>query len=138
MNKIVSVLDKSLFLLILTLLISGCSNPVQVNESPYQNQGINKDSIDPRLAEITVWQYFIDPCDPANLVYRAIQRNEGNFSTCDSITVEAKDTLYSLGFEIEWNTSKHIYSLNKLNYRGSGWTSLDLQCSRKYTLKRVN
>ena len=135
----VSILDKSLFLLILTFLISGCSNPLQVNDNPVdKNQLISQDSINPKLAEITVWQYFIDPCDPANLVYRAIQRNEGNFSTCDSITLEAKDTLYSVGFEIEWNTSKHTYSLNKLNYRGSGWTTLDLQCSRKYTLIRVN
>jgi len=140
MNKTVKLLVETLILLLLfTLALSGCSNLVQVNDySASKNQLISKDSIDPSLAEITVWQVFKDPSDPYFLVYRAVQRNEGNFSTCDSITAEAKDTLYSLGFEIEWNTHRHIYTLNKVNYRNSGWISLDLQCSRKYEIKLTN
>jgi hypothetical protein len=140
MNKTVKMLLETFILLLLfTLALSACSNPVQVyDNSVAKNQVISKDSVDPRLAEITVWQMFRDPTDPYDMVYRAVQRDEGFFSTYDSIAVEAKGTLYSIGFEIEWNTHRHIYSLNKVNYRGSGWISLDLQCSKKYEITRVN
>lgn len=140
MNKMVKVLIETFILLLLfTLALSGCSNPVQVNDNLNgKNQLVYKDSIDPKIAEITVWQIFIDPNDPSEMVYRAVQRDEGTFSTADSIIIESKGTLCNIGFEIEWNAHRHIYSLNQQNYRNSGWTSLDLKCSRKYTITRSN
>lgn len=137
MNKTSQFPCKTVFLLILVLFITSCSNPVKVNTYSDSNQNIfSKDSIDPKLPEIIVWQIFRDPENIYESEYRAVQMDEGYFITYDSITIEPRDTLYNIGFEIEWNTHKHIYTLNKINYSGTGWTALDLKCSRKYNLIR--
>jgi hypothetical protein len=140
MNKTVKMIIETLILLILfTLALSGCSNPVQINNNlGNNNQSVNKDSIGPEFPEIIVWQTFRDPGNLFETEYRVVQMNEGFFNTYDSITVEPRDTLYCLGFEIEWNTQKYIYTLNKINYMGNGWKDVNLRCSRKYEIFRTN
>ena len=139
MKKIELLLNGIMLLLAFSFLFTGCSNPTQIPDNfSDKTHIVNQDSISSKLPEIIVWQKFRDPDNTFETIYRTVQMDEGYFGTYDSITIEPRDTLYSLGFEVEWNTHNHIYKLDNMIFSGIGWKAVDLQCSRKYLISRVN